>query len=241
MFHKKKDRLNDKGSALVSVLVVTAFISIIATTMLYVSAQNYQMKYTDYQNKQSFYGAEEALDSLKSLMVEDVQKAYLAAYKEVMNSFLKSGTAQARKECYQDAYIKELQKIWDDRLSAAGGDNLVMMREFMTNEGHLSEDVAKRIYKVEGYGVSDTSSSVTTGGVTTTTTGKQFTIRGIRAKYTSGNYTTFLYTDIGIALPELDLSVESSQSFSGTAKDRELIALTDYVIYMNWRKADYDE
>lgn len=231
MKKKKKGRLGDSGSALVSVLVVTVFISIIATTMLYVSAQNYQMKYTDYQNKQSFYGAEQALDSLKSVLVEDVQEAYLAAYKEVMRNFL-SKSAQERKEKYQETYLNELKKIWDERFAAAGGDPVVMMQELMKSKG-VASDVAERIYKVEGYGEFTSSSGATVG--------KQFAIKGIRAKYTSGNYTTFLYTDIGITLPELDLSIDSSQSLSGSATDRKLIDLTDCVLYMNWRKADYDE
>ncbi len=240
MIRKEKMRLNNKGSALVSVLVVTIFISILATTMLYVSAQNYQMKYTDYQNKQSFYGAEHALDSLKAIMIADVQTAYEEAYHEVMRNYLLKGTVQGRKECYQEAYLKKLNELWDGRLAAAGGDCVKMMRDFMTDNG-IASDVAERIYKVEGYGESEVTSTETSGGVTTTMTGKQFTIKGVRAMYTSGNYTTFLYTDIGIALPELDLSVDSSQTLSGTAAQRKLIALTDCVLYMNWRRADYEE
>ena len=232
MNRKKKNRLDDKGSALVSVLVVTVFISIIATTMLYVSAQNYQMKYTDYQNKQSFYGAEKALDSLKALLVEDVQEAYLAGYQETTKNFLKM-SAQQRKEHYQEVYLEKLQEIWEGRLTAAGGDPVKMMQDFMTAKG-VDPDVAERIYRVDGYAVITTSSSGSA-------TGKQFVINGIRSKYTSGNYTTFLYTDIGLALPELDLSVENSQTFSGSTADRDLIALTDYVVYMNWRRADYEE
>ena len=189
------------------------------------------MQYTDYQNKQSFYGAEQALDSLKSVLVEDVQEAYLVAYKEVMRNFL-SKSAQERKEKYQETYLNELKKIWDGRLAAAGGDPVVMMQELMKSKG-VASDVAERIYKVEGYGEFTSSSE--------TTVGKQFAIKGVRAMYTSGNYTTFLYTDIGITLPELDLSIDSSQSLSGSATDRRLIDLTDCVLYMNWRKADYDE
>lgn len=240
MIKKKLKRLDNKGSALVSVLVVTIFISILATTMLYVSAQNYQMKYTDYQNKQSFYGAEHALDSLKALMIEDVQSAYEEAYHEVMRNYLLKNTIQGRKECYQEAYLKKLNELWDGRLTAAGGDYVKMMRDFMTDRG-IADDVAERIYKVEGYGESEVKSTESSGGVTIEITGKQFTVKGIRAMYTSGNYTTFLYTDIGIALPELNLSVDSSQAFSGTAANRELIVLTDCVLYMNWRRADYEE
>lgn len=230
---KTKQILNNRGSALVSVLVVTAFISIIATTMLYVSAQNYQMKQTDYQNKQSFYGAEEALDNLKVILVKDIETAYAEAYEDTMGNFLKlKELGKDRKEYYQEKYIENLQKIWDERFGLAS-DNLEMIRNLMIAEG-LDPEMAKRIYRVDGYGIS--SETTETGG-----TEKRFVIKGIRAKYTSGNYTTFIYTDICLALPSVDLSAESYTSSADPAVDRETIALTDYVIYMNWRKADYDE
>ena len=56
--------------------------------MLYMAAMNYQQKQTDYQNKQSFYGAEKALDEFKSILVSDVQDAYLYAYNETSKNFL---------------------------------------------------------------------------------------------------------------------------------------------------------
>lgn len=242
----KKRKLNNKGAALVSVLVVTAFITIIATTLLYMSAQNYQMKQTDYQNKQSFYGAERAVDELKNVLIDDVQEAYKAAYEDTAKNFLKLGDAVSRKEHYQAAYIDKLQEIWDTRLAAAVGadnaeKNVYMVRELMKSAG-LSDEIANCIYQVDGFGISDTSTTgVGPSGATVTTTKKQFVIRGVRSKFTSGNYTTFIYTDIGLALPDIDLSVDASQTYAGTAKPRETIALTDYVIYMNWHKADYDE
>lgn len=234
MDKKKKSRLNNRGSALVSVLVVTVFISIIATTMLYVSAQNYQMKYTDYQNKQSFYGAEKALDSLKALLVADVEEAHLEAYQKVMKNY--NTSAQERQKCYQETYLEKLEDLWGGRLTAGAAPEqmAVELQNFMIANG-VDAEVAQRIYKVDGYGVISTASSVST-------IGKQFVLIGVRSKYTSGNYTTFLYTDIGFSLPELDLSADSYLSVSpGSSSDRDLIVLTDYVVYMNWRKADYDE
>lgn len=233
-------KLNNKGSALVSVLVVTAFITIIGTTMLYISAQNYQMKQTDYQNKQSFYEAEKAIDSLKALLVEDVQKAYLAAYKDTMNNYLKLVTSKDRKEYYQQCYLDNLQEIWDDRIG--GGDKTTAVKNYMITKGLSAE--ADCIYKVEGYGIASTT--VTDPVTGEEKTEKQFVINGVRAKFTSGAYTNFLYTDICLALPELDLTVDKSAEVIGgtpapTSTQRETIALTDYVVYMNWRKADYYE
>ena len=40
----KKHKLNNAGSAIVTVLVVVTFITILATVLLYISGLNYQMK-----------------------------------------------------------------------------------------------------------------------------------------------------------------------------------------------------
>ena len=63
---------DNRGAAIVTVIVVSAFITIIATTMLYIAGRNYISKQTDYQNKISFYQAEEVLDKLKAYLVEEL-------------------------------------------------------------------------------------------------------------------------------------------------------------------------
>ena len=227
-------KLNNKGSALVSVLVVTAFITIIGTTMLYISAQNYQMKQTDYQNKQSFYEAEKAIDSLKALLVKDVQDAYLIAYNDTMNNYLKLGNATDRKEYFQKRYHEELKKLWDARVPAATGDadadaaaRVTALKNYMISGGLAAE--ADCIYRFDGYDVSPTTTTDPSTG--TITTKERFVLLGVRAKFTSGSYTNFLCTDICLELPELELDESMA--------DGKLISMTDCVIYMNWHKTDY--
>ncbi len=224
-------KLNNKGAALISVLVVTTFVTIIATTMLYMAAMNYQQKLTDYQNKQSFYGAEKALDELKSILVGDVQEAYVKAYNKTTRQFLVLKTAQARNEYFQDAFIHELNEKWETRVST-GGDNLTAVRSVMTG-AYATE--ADSIYRVLDYGVYETTTS--------TGTAKKFALRGVQTKYTSGAFTTFIYTDICLEPPQIDWSDTYSNAGDSVteAVERDTIAFTDYVYYVNWRKADYDE
>lgn len=225
----EKAKLNNQGAALVSVLVVTTFISIIATTMLYMAAMNYQQKQTDYQNKQSFYKAEKALDELKSIMVADVQTAYFKAYNRTTRKFLMLQTAQARKEYFQDEFMAEFEDIWEARVSTAG-DLTTAVKSVMTG-AYASE--ADCIYRVADYGLYETA---TPGG-----TERKFVLKGVRSKYTEGSYTTFLYTDICIEPPQVDWAADSYSVTTEPAQERDLIAFTDYVTYINWRKADYDD
>lgn len=223
----KRFKLNNKGAALISVLVITTFITILATTMLYVAAMNFQQKQTDYENKQSFYGAEKALDELKSILVKDVQTAYVTAYNKTTRNFLRMDAAQ-RRGYFQDEFMASLKTTWDGRVGSSG-DLLSAVQSVMTG-AYAAE--ADSFYKILDYGVYETTGA---GGEKL----QKFALKGVQVKYTSGNYTTFLYTDICLEPPAMNWSAESFSA--GTDEvPRDVIAFTDYVSYVNWRKADYD-
>lgn len=247
-FLDKKWKLNNEGAALISVLVVTTFITIIATTMLYMATTNYRQKQTDYQNKQSFYGAEKALDELKCVLVADVQEAYLEAYNETAKNFL---VETDRTAYYQEAFMKALNEKWKKDVDDPGLDlsnvsslatlsepqkKLVAAIQKRMKENHFAldsmeyEESAKCFYKVDSYGVYNDSGA------------RKFALKGIQVKCTSGNYTTFLYTDICIEPPEVNWSDHyTTVTDAGDIEQRKRIPFTDYVYYTNWHRADYDE
>jgi hypothetical protein len=213
--------------------------------MLYISSQNYQQKQTDYQNKQSFYAAETALDCLKALLVKDVEQAYLKAYQSTTKNYARLSAGE-REDFYKKAYVEALEEMWKDR-AGSDSDYTKAVREFMTKENGVDSDMAERIYNVEGFGKSKEG---------------QFVLQGVKAKYTSGIYTTFLYTDICIEIPSYGSTFPSSVTTSSTTsssetsgsetsgsetsgsttsstESKDIVALTDYVVYMNWSRADY--
>jgi hypothetical protein len=195
--------------------------------MLYISGQNYQQKQTDYQNKKSFYVAEEALDSLKALLVSQAGEAYIAAYQDTMQNYVRLKSDEARKNYYYKAFLDKLVELWDEQKNESS-DLVGCVRKYMTDNS-VSYEVADCIYKVDSYGTTDDG---------------QFVIKGVKSKYTEGNYTTFLYTDICVSAPNYTDTFTSSLSTSDDEEETEIdekVSLTDCVIYMNWHKADYDE
>ena len=58
---KRKFVNNNKGMAMVSVLIAVAFITILATALLYISFNNFQMKVVNYESKVNFYETEHDL------------------------------------------------------------------------------------------------------------------------------------------------------------------------------------
>ena len=77
---KKVNKNGNAGSTLVTVVVVVAFLSILATIMLYVSGQNYKTKLIDQRTKASFYEAEEVIELLKTRLVVEVAAASEPAF-----------------------------------------------------------------------------------------------------------------------------------------------------------------
>lgn len=55
-------KFNNKGAALVSVMIAITFISIVATTLLVISLNNYQMKVVNSQSKSNFYETEQRIN-----------------------------------------------------------------------------------------------------------------------------------------------------------------------------------
>lgn len=222
----KKQKLNNAGSALLTVIVVVAFITVLATTMLYISGMNFQMKQTDYQNKKSFYKAEEALDELKAELVsEDMTEAFKYAYQEVMIQYA-ALEGDARQAAFNGAFLDKLQEIWINRKTVSestGGtllDALKAMvpayeKNFIAPEAGLGEaDIALVCDRANG----------------------RFVVQNVRVRYAENGYSSFICTDIAYCVPDLDLEYSSSTSVSGTLPEREAVVLSDYIIFMNWKK-----
>ena len=50
MIRNKKIKSDNRGAAIITVIIVCVFISVIATTMLYITSRNFMTKQVDYQN-----------------------------------------------------------------------------------------------------------------------------------------------------------------------------------------------
>ena len=139
-FVKEFKKHRNKGSAIVTVIVIVSFISIMGTILLYVSGINYQMKVSDYMTKESFYGAEEVVELLRSQIIIDVNSASETAFNEVISDYsyysnlsvqlskLTKGTSEytnLRNELslyqtrFTDKFETEFLKLWKSRFEAS--------------------------------------------------------------------------------------------------------------------------
>lgn len=111
----KHRKLNNAGSAIVTILVVVAFLTILATVMLYISGANFQMKVTDYRTKESFYQAETPVEELRAQLVKDTQDAFAYAYTAAMSEYSGMGDAATREANYRQLFCDKMNEIWKTR------------------------------------------------------------------------------------------------------------------------------
>ena len=112
----------NSGSTLVTVIVIVAFMSILATVMLYLSGENYKMKAMDLKNKSSFYEAEEVMELLKTQLALDVAGAAKPAFTQASANYIKSANKNIRAEEFYEAYKTNYARIWRNHwYSTVGG------------------------------------------------------------------------------------------------------------------------
>ena len=250
---KLNKRLDDRGAAIVTVIVVCAFITIIATTMLYISARNFQTKQVDYQNKISFYQAEEALDTLKSLLVEDVNDAFKYAYADTMANVVDHKGTPNVSNYYSKSYTEKLSSVWAARSGLSTSQLLVAsdatkaqvtaaVKTYMTNKLITEPGLTGTTQAVEIQSMIDCIQEVSNFYIPPAK--DKFVMVGVKSAFTTGNgYSTYIYTDIGLELPQLYISgmevgIDPSSPDNPANYAGHEVNVADCVKYMNWHRYD---
>lgn len=101
---------DDRGSAMVMVIVIIAFIAILVSVLMFVSFSGYQMRAADRRTKDNFYTAETVLDEINVGLQGEISESLAKAYSEVMNNFALYRSANARNKALHEMYYKELQE-----------------------------------------------------------------------------------------------------------------------------------
>ncbi len=233
MYRKKRSKcikLNNSGSAIVTVIVLVAFVSILATTILYVSGMNYYMKMTDLRTKESFYRAETALEEIKAALVSEVAVASEEAYLDVQINYAATD-GFTRYSLFQDKFFEILDKNWEDkRVPPSGGDPLPYLE--------IIKPIVDDIYKP---GLELDASIVNAGSMELHEAEGYALLRGVVLTYTENGYTTMITTDYVITVPEVNWGVDESKTSWAAGDDsssleRDSIDMAEYVKYYNWAK-----
>ncbi len=240
--------LDNRGSALVSVVAVAIFLSVIATTILYISGKNYQIKANDYQNKNTFYQAEMALDELKGALAADVSDAFRFAYEEVMPEFANLDNGDNRNKDFKNYYFDYLFYKWtgatkydtdipgDVVTHVAPGDE--SLYDTVSNFASSLPDFNTcfiKYTKEEAIALGDEAMCIAWDE----NKPGRFIIKNVRVWCTENGYTSYICTDIALDPPSYYMGVTKPPA-GGTPgpqdTEKEKLYMGDYILYMNWHK-----
>lgn len=82
----KKHKTDNRGAAIIVVIVAIAFIGMLIAMLTYMAYYNYLMKHVDRSSKDNFYSAEYALDVLNAGLQKDISDSMAEAYIQATKS-----------------------------------------------------------------------------------------------------------------------------------------------------------
>lgn len=217
-------QLNNAGSAIVTVLVVVAFITILSTVMLYISGANYQMKVTDYRTKESFYQAETPVEELRAQLVKDVQTAFAKAYTQAMSEYAGMSEAGMREANYRQLFYKAFEDIW------LGGSTPRCPINAETGQRDWEAGI-RNVVQAASSGSWTVKAGSSPLDISQLNTDGRIILCNIEFVYDSeDHFVSVIKTDFCITIPDIDWGT----SFSGSTASQ--MDFSECVDYMNWTK-----
>lgn len=236
-------KMSNRGSALLTVILVVGFLTILATTLLYVSGMEFQTKQADYLNKKSFYSGEEALEEIRAKFMEDASIAAIDAYNHVTMQFVTLQTKDMRQLEYNTTFVTNLL----ERLNpAVGGTD--DWREILRSHTTMAaiDPSSPTTYELQ---INSAYAPYTTTAMVDVDDANGFIrIKGLKMIYTNPDtkIATIISTDLDICAPAIDWSAEGALTAvdppgdSGAkaiaARSRTTIDASKCVKYANWKK-----
>ncbi len=219
-------KLNNQGVALVTVIVIVSFISVLATVVLYTSGINFAMKTTDIKTKMSFYDTETALEQLKAYFTGEASRAFETAYTETLTNYGNWGNGTGRESHYKATFFDTLQANLTQELADSGCADMITFLNTKVDPKYAGMIT----FSPDGTGTYDTSKI-----------GEGYVLfKGVQIVYTEDGYTTRITTDFLINLPEQNWAAEYSEKNSVPSNASDILDLdlkmTDFVKYYNWSK-----
>lgn len=239
-------KMDNRGSALLTVILVVGFLTILATTLLYVSGMNFQIKQADYQNKKNFYTGETALEEIRANLMVDASAAAIDAYSDITMQFVTLGSREMRQLEYNKAFVQKLQERLVPPVTGIDDWQTILRARFTPGAGPTPPYKLEldHTYDLNGDGIFTTAEVVEVHDVD-----GYIRIKGLKMTYIDPDtkLTTILSTDLDVRAPGIDWSTEMTTmdladgSHDGitpqmAAESRTDVDASQCVKYANWKK-----
>ena len=115
---------NNRGAALIAVLVAMIFVSVLGTVVMSVTITNIHMKEMDQSGKKNFYSSEELMNELTLNLNDKAAVAMQKAYTSMLEEYItvSKNSAEEIQEIYSRKYLENLTAIFWDQVNASRHD-----------------------------------------------------------------------------------------------------------------------
>lgn len=204
---------DNRGGAMVMVIVIITFIAILAGVLMFVSYVGYQMRLMDRMGKDNFYTVETVLDEINVGLQSEISDAIAEAYEDIMNNYAIYGTAQERSNRFYEIYAKKLEealrKDSDDNESPLGTYNVVKLREYLSADviGNGTDGSRENFGT---YGAIVESNLDPESYMLVSVSGEGLLLKDLKVTYVDERgYVSIISTDIRIILPDISFTQAS--------------------------------
>lgn len=235
--NRLKEKLkDDRGSAIVLVIIAIAFVGTLVAMLVYMVYFNYLMKYTDRSAKNNFYTAETALDIIKAGLEQDVSDAMVAGYYDVVANHA-TDSAQNKQAAFEVEFLRHLceeslnvqtanigdvgalqqQAVYDPAYFAAYWNKITMLGasgyddfKIAANEGDEGARMMTGAWDSGTYGspsTSDGADGIRKNGPVVIYNGDTVEFHNVKVSYTDADgYVSIVQTDIVVETPQVNFS-----------------------------------
>ena len=201
-------KLDNKGSGIITVLVAVVFLVLMGSLILMLTFTGFEMRTSDREGKKVSYDAATAMDEVKLGIQQAVSTSIESSYSSVLSKYTEKG-AEIQNE-FSDLFINSFKKYQtvDEKGEKA---NL------------LYEDGGKNYYNINAINNMiircrrGSAEIITPAGqnlVVKEADGSKITFKNIKVKYTDGDRSQVISTDVVVTVPNIGYTL-SSFSISG--------------------------
>ncbi len=232
----KKKLKDNRGSAIVLVIIAIAFVGTLVAMLVYMVYFNYLMKFTDRTAKNNFYTAETALGIIKAGMEQDVSDAMALGYYDVMSNHA-DDSAQNKQAAFETAFLQYLcddiinvqtasigdpgamqqQNVYDPAYFASYWDRITMLGvsgyddfKVAANEGDEGARMVTSSWNSGIYGSpssTDGADAIRNNGPVVVYNGDTVEFKNVKVSYTDAEgFVSIIQTNIVVETPKVSFA-----------------------------------
>lgn len=196
-------KLNNKGSGIITVLVAVVFLVLMGSLILMLTYTGFEMSTSVREGQKVNYDASTAMDEVKLGIQQVVSDSIESSYSSVLSKYTEKGSAIQNE--FSDLFLKSFKNY---KTKDSKGVETAL----------LYEDGGKNYYKVKALsnmiikcrnGSAEVITQTGQNIIEKADDGSTITFKNIKVRYTDGDRTQIISTDIVVTIPNIGYALSS--------------------------------